>query len=95
MSKGRRCSRGTLSLSPRRDSGQQLLLVWKIKINDGGEPGPQALSRLALSGGPLPPPSIPPLPRCNSKTQGLRSREQTNHGWVGGSKKKWMALQPL
>ena len=50
---------GTLSLSPRRDSGQQLLLVWKIKINDGGEPGPQTLSRLALSGGPLPPPSIP------------------------------------
>ena len=30
----------------------------KIKINDGGEPGPQTLSRLALSGGPLPPPSI-------------------------------------
>ena len=39
-------SPGTLSLSPRRDSRQQLLLVWVIKMGDEEEPGPQAVSRL-------------------------------------------------
>ena len=94
---------GALSLAPRRDtlqcSGQQLLMVWKIKITDGGEPGPQTASKLALSSGPPLPPSIPPLlpplPRCKAKTPGRRSRAQTNYGWVGGSKKKQMALQQL
>ena len=94
------CLWGTLSLSPRRDSGQQLLLVWKIKIQDGGEPGPQTVSKLALSSVPPLPPSIspllPPLPCCSkAKTQIPSSREQTNHGWVGGSKRKRMALQQL
>ena len=58
------------------------------------------MSKLALSSVPPLPPSIspllPPLPCCSkAKTQIPSSREQTNHGWVGGSKRKRMALQQL
>ena len=71
----RRDGAGALSLAPRRDtlqcSGQQLLMVWKIKITDGGEPGPQTASKLALSSGPPLPPSIP---QPSIPVGGFRSR---------------------
>ena len=64
-------------------------MVWKIKINDGGEPGPQTLSRLALSGGPLPPassfhPPVAPLQLQDAGTEVPRA----NKSWVGGWVKK-------